>query len=88
MILGTGRAIGEAIAVTQVIGGAVAIQWNIFGNGDTLASRIAAQYQGADSNLQIASIVYLAAILLVFSLIVNLIAQWILRRFAYPGTRT
>jgi ABC-type phosphate transport system permease subunit len=45
MILGTGRAIGEAIAVTQVIGGAVAIQWNIFGNGDTLASRIAAQYQ-------------------------------------------
>ena len=87
MILGVGRAIGEAIAVTQVIGGAVAIQWNLFGNGDTLASRIAAQYQGADSNLQIASIVYLAAILLVFSLIVNLIAQWIVRRFAYAGTR-
>jgi phosphate transport system permease protein len=87
MILGTGRAIGEAIAVTQVIGGAVAIQWNIFGNGDTLASRIAAQYQGADSNLQIASIVYLAAILLVLSLIVNLIAQWIIKRYAYPGAR-
>jgi phosphate transport system permease protein len=88
MILGVGRAIGEAIAVTQVIGGAVAIQWNIFGNGDTLASRIAAQYQGADSNLQSASIVYLAAILLVFSLIVNLIAQWVVRRFAYAGART
>ena len=87
MILGTGRAIGEAIAVTQVIGGAVAIQWNIFGNGDTLASRIAAQYQGADSNIQIASIVYLAAILLVLSLVVNLIAQWIVRRFTYPGVR-
>ena len=80
MILGLGRAIGEAIAVTQVIGGAVTIDWSIFSQGDTLASRIAAQYQGATSDLQVASIVYLAAILLVFSLIVNLIAQWIVRR--------
>jgi phosphate transport system permease protein len=90
MILGTARAIGEAIAVTQVIGGSVTIQWNIFSNADTLASRIAAQYQGADSNLQIASIVYLAAILLVLSLIVNLIAQWVVRRFAraHVGART
>jgi len=87
MILGTGRAIGEAIAVTQVIGGAVAIQWNLFANGDTLAGRIAAQYQGADSNLQIASIVYLAAILLVISLIVNLVAQWIVRRFTRTHRR-
>jgi phosphate transport system permease protein len=82
MILGVGRAIGEAIAVTQVIGGAVTIDWSLFSNGDTLASRIAAQYQGATTNLQIASIVYLAAILLFFSLIVNLLAQWVVRRVA------
>lgn len=81
VILGLGRAIGEAIAVTQVIGGQTGIHWSLFATGDTLASRIAAQYQGAASNLQIASIVYLAAILLVISLVANFTALLIVRRF-------
>jgi phosphate transport system permease protein len=50
--------------------------------GDTLASRIAAQYQGAVSHLQVASLFYLAAILLVIALVTNVVAQWIVRRFA------
>lgn len=82
LILGLGRAVGEAIAVTQVIGGGVAIHWDLFQTGDTLASKIAASYQGADSFLQVHSLVYLALILLVFSLIANLLAQWIVRRVA------
>jgi phosphate transport system permease protein len=82
MILGLGRAVGEAIAVTQVIGNNVAIHSSLFEPGDTLASRIASQYQGADTALQIASLVYLAVILLVFSLIANLAAQLIVRRVA------
>ena len=82
LILGLGRAIGEAIAVTQVIGGGVFISWNLFSGGDTLASKIAAAYQGAPSKLEQASLIYLGAILLVFSLIVNLLAQWIVRRSA------
>jgi phosphate transport system permease protein len=82
LILGLGRAVGEAIAVTQVIGGNVAIRWSLFESGDTLASRIAAQYQGATTKLAVASIAYLAVILLVFSLIANIAAQAIVRRFA------
>jgi phosphate transport system permease protein len=82
MILGLGRAVGEAIAVTQVIGNNVAIHWSLFEPGDTLASRIAGQYQGAATALQIASLVYLAVILLVFSLLANLAAQLIVRRVA------
>jgi phosphate transport system permease protein len=82
LILGLGRAVGEAIAVTQVIGGGVFIHWNVFSTGDTLASKIAASYQGAASKLEIASLIYLALILLVFSLIANLSAQWIVRRVA------
>ena len=82
LILGLGRAIGEAIAVTQVIGGGVFIHWNLFSGGDTLASKIAAAYQGAPSALEQASLIYLGAILLVFSLVVNLLAQWIVRRSA------
>ena len=53
VILGLGRAIGEAIAVTQVIGGTLGIHLSLFAHGDTLASRIAAQYQGAATNIQI-----------------------------------
>jgi phosphate transport system permease protein len=82
LILGLGRAIGEAIAVTQVIGGGVFIHWNLFDGGDTLASKIAASYQGATTKLQVASLIYLALILLVFSLIMNLAAQWIVRAVA------
>jgi phosphate transport system permease protein len=82
LILGLGRAMGEAIAVTQVIGGGVFIHWSLFSQGDTLASKIAAEYQGATSNLDQASLIYLGLILLVFSLIANLTAQWIVRRVA------
>jgi phosphate transport system permease protein len=82
LILGLGRAIGEAIAVTQVIGGGVFIHWNLFSGGDTLASKIAASYQGATSKLQVASLIYLALILLVFSLVMNLAAQWVVRSVA------
>ncbi len=82
VILGLGRAVGEAIAVTQVIGNAVAIHGSLFLPGDTLASRIASQYIGADTKLQIDSLVYLAVILLVFSLVANVLAQIIVRRVA------
>ncbi|MDE3189426.1 MAG: phosphate ABC transporter permease subunit PstC [Acidobacteriota bacterium] len=82
LILGLGRAMGEAIAVTQVIGGGTTISWNLFNQGDTLASKIAAEYQGATSNLDVASLIYLGLILLVLSLGANIAAQWIVRGVA------
>jgi phosphate transport system permease protein len=81
VILGLGRAIGEAIAVTQVVGGLLGVNISLFESGDTLASRIAAQYQGAATNIQVASLVYLALILLLISLVTNFTAQLIVRRF-------
>jgi phosphate transport system permease protein len=81
MLLGLGRAFGEAIAVTQTIGNQSAIHTSLFASGDTLGSRIAAQYQGATSGLQIDSLLYLAAILMVISLVTNVLAQAIVARF-------
>ena len=81
VLLGLGRAFGEAIAVTQVIGAGSGIPTSLFEPADTLASRIASQYQGAVTGLQIDSILYLAAILLVISLITNVAAQAVVRRF-------
>jgi phosphate transport system permease protein len=79
-VLGLGRAIGEAIAVTQVIGVTThGTDPNFLNTGDTLASRIAGQFQGAASNLQISALFYLALLLLVLSLIFNLVALAIIR---------
>jgi phosphate transport system permease protein len=79
--LGLGRALGEAIAVTQVIGAGNLIHASLFQTGDTLASRIADQYQGATTKLQISSLFNLGLILLVIGLLANIAAQLIARRF-------
>jgi phosphate transport system permease protein len=79
-ILGLGRAIGEAIAVAQVIGGAYGINASLFHTGGTLAAQIAAQWQGATGQLQKASLAYLALILLIFAVVVNAIARVIVQR--------
>ena len=81
VLLGLGRAFGEAIAVTQVIGAGNMINRSLFPPGDTLASKIAATYQGASSNIEIASLAYLAVILLIISLVTNVAAQVIVNRF-------
>src|SRR3954465_12067481 len=59
LILGLGRAVGEAIAVTQVIGGGVFIHWNLFDTGDTLASKIASSHQAATSIPQAPPLIFL-----------------------------
>jgi phosphate transport system permease protein len=81
VILGLGRALGEAIAVTQVIGNFIPLKLSIFEPGDTLASRVANQYQGATTNLQISSLIYLGFILLAITFVSNFVAQRIVKRF-------
>jgi phosphate transport system permease protein len=78
--LGLGRALGEAIAVTQVIGAGPDVHANLFETGDTLASRIAAQFAGATSHLHTSALFYLAVVLLAIGLVTNLLAQWIGQR--------
>jgi phosphate transport system permease protein len=80
-ILGLSRALGEAIAVTQLIGAGVLVHANVFTTGDSLASRIAEQVIGAQSNKQLAALFYCAVILLGMELLVNFAAQLIVRRF-------
>src|SRR5579862_4515671 len=81
IILGLGRALGEAIAVTQVIGNFIPLKLSLLEPGDTLASRVANQYQGATTNIQISSLIYLAFILLTITFISNFAAQRVVKRF-------
>ncbi|HET8976627.1 MAG TPA: phosphate ABC transporter permease subunit PstC [Solirubrobacteraceae bacterium] len=87
VILGLGRALGEAIAVTQVIGNATQIKASLFQPAGTLAAQIASSYQSANPGLGVSSLMYLAAILLVISLLANIGARLIVRRFTVVGTR-
>ncbi|HSS05129.1 MAG TPA: phosphate ABC transporter permease subunit PstC [Solirubrobacterales bacterium] len=84
-LLGLGRALGEAIAVSQVVGAGSEIHASLFKTGDTLAARIANQFPGALTELHKSSLFYLGVILLVIGLFSNLVAQWIGRRFSYRG---
>jgi phosphate transport system permease protein len=81
VLLGLGRAFGEAIAVNQTIGNHNAIPTSWFEPGDSLGSKVASEYVGATSLEQASSILYLAAILMVISLATNVVAQFIVVRF-------
>ena len=86
IILGLGRALGEAIAVTQVIGNFIPLKISLFSPGDTIASRVANQYQGATTNIQISALIYLALILLVITFLTNVAAQRVVKRFEFQRT--
>jgi phosphate transport system permease protein len=81
VLLGLGRAFGEAIAVNQTIGNHAVIPSSWFAPGDSLGSKIASSYAGATTHLEASSLLYLAAILMVISLVANVSAQFIVVRF-------
>ncbi len=81
-VLGLGRALGEAIAVAQVIGDGNGIQASLFQPGATLTSRIALQFsETTPHTVYSASLFYLAFILLIIGLVTSLLARWIAGRF-------
>lgn len=81
MVLALGRALGEAIAVSLVIGDVNIINGSLFQPSATLAERLANEFPGATTNLLIASLWYAGLILLGIGLVTSLIARAIARRF-------
>lgn len=75
IILGLGRALGETMAVTMVIGNSFKIPSSVFDPAHTIASGIASQFPEAAPGVFIASLVYLALILFVISLAINTLAR-------------
>ena len=78
-ILGLGRAFGETMAVTMVIGNIPHITANLFSPGYTLSSLIANEF-GESSGLYESSIIEIALILFVVALLVNVLARLLLWR--------
>jgi len=80
-VLGLGRALGEAIAVTLVVGNLTKIQASLFKPGVTMASLIANEFQYPESKLHVPSLFYLALVLVVIGLLASLAARAIAGRF-------
>jgi phosphate ABC transporter permease protein PstC len=83
-ILGLGRAIGETIAVTIVIGNSASIGHSLFDQGYTLAAVIANEFgEAAADPLHKSALIASGLLLLVITLTINVIAQLIVRRSQY-----
>jgi phosphate transport system permease protein len=75
VILGLGRAIGETVAVTMVIGNNPQISKSLLAPGYTLASVVANEFAEAADNLYLSSIIEAALVLFIITLIVNAFAR-------------
>jgi phosphate transport system permease protein len=82
-ILGLGRAIGETILVTMIIGntiGIAAIPTSLFSQSQTLASLIANEFNEASSSLQLSALIGLGAVLLILTMGINIGARLLVSR--------
>jgi len=82
LVLSLGRALGETMAVTMVIGNGMKMPTTLFAPANTLASAIANQFLEATSPVYISSLVELALILFIIAIMINIAARVILRRGA------
>ena len=80
IMLGLGRALGETMAVTFVIGNANRIVGSLFAPGTSIASTLANEFGEADPGLHISSLFALGLVLFVITFIVLAISQWLIRR--------
>ena len=84
VILGLGRALGETMAVTMVIGNKDAIPNSLFDQTQTIASKIATSFSEATVGIQTSSLIALGLVLLVMTIIMNVIARLLVWRVAGP----
>ena len=83
ILLSLGRAIGETMAVTMVIGNSIQLPKNIFQPGNTIASIIANEFTEAVGELHLSSLIELGLILFLITLIINLFANLIIKRHGF-----
>ena len=84
IILGLGRALGETMAVTMVIGNGQNIPTRLFDQAQTIASKIATTFNEASIGLQTSSLIALGFILLILTIGLNIVARLLVWRVAGP----
>jgi phosphate transport system permease protein len=82
IILGLGRALGETMAVTMLIGNRHEISTSLFAPGYTMASLIANEFSEASDDLHLSALMAVGFVLLLIALLVNALARWLVWRVA------
>lgn len=82
IMLGLGRALGETMAVTFVIGNANRIVGSLFAPGTSIASTLANEFGEANPGLHVSSLFALGLVLFVITFVVLAISRWLIRRSA------
>ena len=75
VILALGRAIGETMAVTMIIGNNVVISPSLFSPGYTLASVLANEFAEADTSMYLSALIEIGLVLFLVSIVVNILAR-------------
>jgi phosphate transport system permease protein len=78
--LALGRALGETMAVTMLIGNVARIDFSVYGLGDSIASKIANELNEASGDLHRSALVGLGLLLFVVTAAVNVAARWLIAR--------
>ena len=77
IMLGLGRALGETMAVTMLIGNRHEISASLFAPGYTMASLIANEFSEATGDLHLSALMAIGFVLLLVTFLVNAIARWL-----------
>ena len=75
VILGLGRALGETMAVTMVIGNTPQIMKSLFATGDTMASVLANQFSEATGEVYLSALIEIGLALFLVTIVVNALAR-------------
>jgi phosphate transport system permease protein len=81
ILLSLGRALGETMAVTMVIGNTSMIPDSIFAPGNTMASVIANEFTEADHAVYLSALIELGLVLFCVTVVINMIGKRIIKRF-------
>jgi phosphate transport system permease protein len=81
ILLSLGRALGETMAVTMVIGNTSLMPHSIFALGNTMASVIANEFSEADKPVYVSALIELGLVLFLVTVVINLIGKKIIDRF-------
>ena len=82
ILLSLGRALGETMAVTMVIGNSNRIPQSLFDSANTMASVIANEFTEATGKIYTASLIEIGLILFLVTLLINLAGRFIINRYA------
>jgi phosphate transport system permease protein len=83
-VLGLGRALGETMAITMVIGNSDHVHHSLFQPGQTMASLIANQYAEASNDLQLSALTEIGLLLFGVTLAFNILARVLVWRARMP----